>query len=147
MDNTASNWLVIGYGSELHGDDGAGPAAARAIEAWQLEGVQTKIVHQLTPEIAETISHARSVLFIDASTAVQEARVRPVEPDSSGDFTPHTGSPESILALNKALYDHCPKAWLAAIPASNFELGAPISEAALKAIQSALAIIRPMLLQ
>jgi hydrogenase maturation protease len=145
MDISIPKWLVIGYGSELHGDDGAGPAAVRAIDEWRPEGVRTKIVHQLTPEIAEILSHARSVLFIDASTAVRVATLRPVEPDASDDFNPHASSPESILALSKALYDRCPSAWLAAIPASNFELGAPLSEATAKGISDALVVIRKLL--
>ena len=142
MDSFQTNWLVIGYGSELHGDDAAGPVAARAIEAWQLAGVRTKIVHQLTPELAEAVSEVHSVLFIDASTAVPETVLRLVEPSVGGDFNPHSGSPESILALSKALYDRCPSAWLAAIPASNFELGSPISQRTTKGITEALAQIR-----
>lgn len=142
MDCQETNWLVIGYGSELHGDDAAGPVATRAIEAWQLPGVRTKIAHQLTPELAEAVSKARSVLFIDASTAVQESALRPVDPDASGQFNPHAGSPESILALSKALYEQCPRCWLAAIPASNFELGSPLSQHTAKGIEDALAQIR-----
>jgi len=53
--------LVIGYGSELRGDDAAGPTAARRLRSTGLSALD---VHQLTPEIAERSAAARVVFFL-----------------------------------------------------------------------------------
>ena len=53
--------VVIGYGNELRGDDGAGPRVARAVAAHNLPGVQIITAHQLTPEMADGLAEARVV--------------------------------------------------------------------------------------
>ena len=62
-DNQASPILVIGYGSQLRSDDAVGPRVVEAVADLQLEGVQTLIRHQLTPELSEIISTARAVIL------------------------------------------------------------------------------------
>ena len=55
--------LVIGYGNSLRGDDGAGPYAARLLQNMNDEGGWDIVAcHQLTPELAETISRASLVI-------------------------------------------------------------------------------------
>jgi len=59
--------LIIGYGNPLRGDDGAGWQAAGILkERIRDERVQVVRSHQLMPEMAEAISRARKVIFIDA---------------------------------------------------------------------------------
>ena len=62
------NFLVIGYGNTLRSDDGAGQIVAEKIAQWNLPGVRSLAVHQLTPELAEIIAQADAVIFIDAIT-------------------------------------------------------------------------------
>ena len=61
------NVLVIGYGSTLRSDDGAGPAVAHRVAEWNLPGVTTLTPVQLTPELAGEIAVCDLVLFIDAA--------------------------------------------------------------------------------
>jgi hydrogenase maturation protease len=67
-----TEWLVIGHGNELRGDDGAGPSVARAVASWHLPGVRTLAVHQLTPELAEDLAQTKRVVFVDAAVHANE---------------------------------------------------------------------------
>jgi hydrogenase maturation protease len=58
--------LVIGYGNDLRGDDAVGPLAATVVAAWDMPGVQVLAVHQLMPELAETLVAADLAIFVDA---------------------------------------------------------------------------------
>ena len=59
--------LVIGYGNTLRGDDGVGPRVVEAIGTLGLPGVRTLICPLLTPELADPISRAEKVIFVDAA--------------------------------------------------------------------------------
>src|SRR5262249_51109422 len=75
--------LVIGYGNELRGDDGVGPAAARAVAAWAEPCVQAIATHQLTPELADAIAGAEEVVFVDARIGAGEVVLHRVTPSST----------------------------------------------------------------
>ena len=51
-------WLVIGYGNELRGDDGAGIMVARRIAENPPPGVRSIVARQLTPELADELAYA-----------------------------------------------------------------------------------------
>ena len=60
--------LIIGYGNPLRGDDGVGwEVASRLAATIPEEAAHIMTVHQLTPELAESVSEAELVIFIDAS--------------------------------------------------------------------------------
>ena len=60
--------LIIGYGNPLRGDDGVGwEVASRLAVIIPSEAAHILTVHQLTPELAESVSEADLVIFIDAS--------------------------------------------------------------------------------
>jgi hydrogenase maturation protease len=62
--------LIIGYGNPLRGDDDVGwEAASRLAAALPSEAVHILAVHQLTPELAEAVSEADLLIFVDASDA------------------------------------------------------------------------------
>ena len=66
--------LVIGVGNTLRGDDGAGIRVVEQIRR-SPDAPECLTVHQLTPELADTIRlHAR-VCFVDASIAGWKAYV------------------------------------------------------------------------
>ena len=70
MNNDAlshASLLVIGYGNTLRGDDGVGPRVAEAVGELNLPGVHTLICPLLTPELANPISRAGKVIFVDAA--------------------------------------------------------------------------------
>lgn len=123
--------IAIGYGNELRSDDGIGPRVAKAL---QLANVKSIAVHQLTPELAETLAHADLAIFIDAclSSHSSQVQVQSLSPTSFTMIAGHTAEPRSLLALTQALYGRCPLAWWITVPGVNFEVGdrlSPIAEA------------------
>jgi len=114
----AREFLVIGYGNELRGDDGVGPRVAAAVEALHLSGVHTLICQQLSPEHAEPVSQARMVVFVDAAVdAPREVQFRKLEPASSTQLMAHAADPRTMLALARDVFGHAPEAWWLTIPA------------------------------
>jgi hydrogenase maturation protease len=121
--------LVIGYGNSIRSDDGAGIAAAlRIAELWP--GIATLVCHQLGPELAETIAAYETIVFIDASVAVDEPLLETLTPGdvTSAEHT-HEYSPEGLLGFSNRLYDPVWKqAFLLHIPVRSIEFGERISE-------------------
>ncbi len=71
------DFLVIGYGNTLRGDDGVGPRVVEAIEKLNLPGVRTLVCQQLSPEYADPVSRAHTVVFVDAAVdAPREVQLR-----------------------------------------------------------------------
>lgn len=109
--------LIIGYGNELRGDDGVGPKTVEAIAALKLPGVQCLSCHQLTPELAETISRANRVVFVDAAvTEAGTVEVQELAAAESAVNSPHSINPAVLLGMAKQLYGSSPRAWLVTIP-------------------------------
>ena len=74
------DFLVIGYGNTLRGDDGVGPRVAEAIHQLALPGVRALVCPMLTPELADPISRAHTVIFVDAAVdAPKEVQLRPLD--------------------------------------------------------------------
>lgn len=135
--------LVIGYGNGLRGDDGAGPQVAAAVAQWNLSGVCALSFPQLTPELADAIAQARLVIFVDAVAGPARAvQVRELAPRDGARSTGHTSDPQALLALTRAVFGRCPRAWLVTIPAMDFEVGQPLSSVAREGIPAALEQVR-----
>jgi len=129
--------LIIGIGSMLRRDDGLGPDLARhAAESLSsgAHAVALLLVTQLTPELAEPISRAERVVFIDAADTADAApgtiMAQPVAPDMRDDaaFT-HQASPGSLLAAARDWYGHAPAALLIAVQGADFSIGEGLSAA------------------
>lgn len=113
-----SEILVIGYGNTLRGDDGVGPRVAEAVGSLGLSGVRTLICPLLTPELADPISSARKVIFVDASVdGADQVQWRELEPDASSQILAHAADPRTVLALARDVFGHAPRAWQLIIPA------------------------------
>jgi hydrogenase maturation protease len=140
MNNAPPTVLVIGYGNDLRSDDAVGKRVAEAVATWKLPYVQALAVHQLTPELTVRLTDVERAIFVDAYKAThdQEVQVRPLEPFPTGGIAGHTGDPQSLLALTKALYSHCPQAWWVTIPGVNFEVGDSLSLIAKRGVSVAL---------
>ncbi|MBN2506110.1 MAG: hydrogenase maturation protease [Verrucomicrobia bacterium] len=148
---------VVGYGSELRGDDALGPAVAAAVAAKQLPGVRVLTRHQLLPELAADLAQARRIVFVDASARPEQhaVQVRPLAPSPKprphppvapppavpsrppGPSLAHSLRPDDLLALTSALYGRWPPAWLVTVPAERFAWGAPLSARAEQALPAA----------
>lgn len=140
-----SGIVIIGYGNEIRGDDGAGLRVAEDVESLALPGVRVIACHQLTPDLAEVIAEAGAVFFADAKPVTDDeaaVEIADVGPETKSGFSLHSGSPGGLLALAQALYGRCPPAWCVAIPAVNFDLGQTLTETAKRGVIEAVAAIR-----
>lgn len=135
--------LVIGYGNELRCDDGVGPKVAAALDELNLPGVHALVCHQLTPELAEPISAARAVVFVDAAVDDStEVQLRKLEPVEGAPLTAHASDPRSLLALGRQLFGRCPLAWWLTIPVEDLGFGERLSPLAQRGFATALAELR-----
>jgi hydrogenase maturation protease len=145
---TPERLLVIGFGNDLRGDDGAGRLVANSVANWRCHGVRTISTHQLTPDHALDIANADRVLFVDASFAVTPDDVcilkRLPEAASRSALTHHV-EPAEVLAMAHLLYDAYPETWLLTIPGSAFSVGDAFSPTARRNSEIAQELIRSWL--
>lgn len=125
--------LIIGYGNTLRRDDGVGVMVAEAVAELDLPGVQTITRHQLVPELAEPVSQARAVVFVDADVKTKgEAILSLIKPTPNAQILAHAVDPRSLLTLSKQMYGRSPKAWTLSIPVEDMGFGdglSPLAEA------------------
>ena len=131
--------LVIGYGNTLRSDDGVGQRAVEAIAALHLPGILTLSFPLLTPEIAEPISRARTVVFVDAAVdAPREVQLRKLQPAESSQIMAHAADPATMLALARDVFGSAPAGWLLSIPVQDLGIGDQISEFARRNLEVAI---------
>ena len=124
--------LIIGFGNSLRSDDGIGWHVAQ--ELWRVidaAGVEIINCRQLTPDLAEPVSRAASVIFIDAAErgAIGEFKWDCVLPESALGTFSHQLSPVTLLAVCRDLYGYSPEASLISVPGESFVFGESLSPA------------------
>ncbi len=126
LEADADHVLVIGYGNPLRGDDGFGWQVVQALSETNLGHLEVIACHQLTPELAEPLSHAARAVFVDASVMVPpgvlEIRAwvnHEREPASMAQSFTHHLTPAHLLALARTLYGRAPQATLITVGAVN----------------------------
>lgn len=136
--------LIIGYGNPLRGDDGLGHHLIQYINTDEIRVtitcghrlVQSRAYQQLTPELAEPISQAQGVIFVDARIGDVPGTLfsEPVRPRCQNAFS-HHADPAGLLALALVLYGTCPnQALLLSVVGQSFEYNeqlSPVVEATL----------------
>ncbi|HRE48235.1 MAG TPA: hydrogenase maturation protease [Aggregatilineales bacterium] len=134
--------LVIGYGNPLSSDDGLGPYAVEQLAAQAeqrlADKVDYQIVYQLTPELAEPISRAECVIFVDAAYSAGETPgtltcqiLPPTAPPlrtTSAAFTHHLDA-AALLESAQSLYGRRPVAYVYTVTGETFALGQTFSAA------------------
>ncbi len=138
-------FLILAYGNPLRGDDGVGWTVGERLAAILPEDVAEVIVqHQLTPELAEPISRATQMIFIDAAEGDEPGGIRWTE-ITTGLLAPqpftHQVDPASLLAAAQEIYGHAPSAHLLTITGANFGYGEGLSPAVAQATNEAVAEI------
>jgi hydrogenase maturation protease len=122
--------LILGYGNPLRSDDGLGwQAAVQLFRNNKSPDVEVLPCHQLTPELADPISKAATVLFIDCSKKGTPGEFRCEElywQTGSVSYT-HDLSPGALLDLASQLYGCCPRAYLLTICGECFVTGDTLS--------------------
>jgi len=135
--------LVIGYGNTLRRDDGVGPRVADAVAALALPGVRALACPLLTPELADPVSRARVVIFVDAAVdAPREVQLRKLAPAGSSQVMAHAASPATLLALARDVFGHAPEAWWLTIPVEDLGMGEELSPLAQRGLEMAVEAIK-----
>jgi hydrogenase maturation protease len=145
-----SRALILACGNTLRGDDGVGAYVAKCL-AGELRDPEIEIQcdHQWTPELAEPISEAELVIFLDASASLPPGEIacQPLQPapSSPAQFT-HQTSPAALLSLAAELYGHIPaRACLLTVGGRSFDLREELSPPVLQAVPAVLQRIRELL--
>jgi len=134
---------VIGYGNTLRGDDGVGPRVAEALGELDIPGVRSLVCPMLTPELADPISRAHTVIFVDAAVdAPDEVQLRKLEPNESSQLMAHAADPRTMLALSRDVFSHTPRAWWLTIPAVKMDFCEELSPQARRGFWEAMEKIR-----
>jgi hydrogenase maturation protease len=147
--------LVIGYGNTLRGDDGVGPRVAEAIEKLNLPGVRTLVCQQLSPEYADPVSRAHTVVFVDAAvdgprlprrcaSTAGEVQLRKLEPGESSQLMAHAADPRTMLALARDVFGHAPQAWWLTIPAVKLDFSETLTPEAQRGFEEAVKKIQEL---
>jgi hydrogenase maturation protease len=146
----AAKVLILGYGSMLRGDDSFGHrVAARLSAAIDDPAIDIRELHQLAPELADPVSQAELVIFIDAARAgvPGELRREPVFPAEAGALTHHM-TPSALLACARALYGRSPRGVLFTAAGLSFDysatLSAPMEAAAREAARQVLSLLQEL---
>jgi len=129
--------LIIGYGNPLRGDDGLGwHAAARLEEALRGRGVRILKHHQLLPELAEPVSEADRVIFVDAAVGENpgEMEEQAVLPGRQGSSFSHEFDPPGLLRFAEKIYGRCPEATMFTVTGARFGYEEGLSPAVEKAL-------------
>jgi hydrogenase maturation protease len=141
-----SRALLIGCGSPLRGDDGAHAIVVAAC-AEQIPDVDTIVVHQLTPELAEPISRASVAIFVDAGIEGPPGTIRVTTLTARADVdapVSHHLTPTMLLEMASGLYERCPPAFLVTIGGLRFEMQEGVSHEVRPAIPAAVDRIRAL---
>jgi len=136
--------LIIGIGNTLRSDDGVGWHVAHELrEQMSASDVDVIALQQLMPEIAEPVSRAEKVLFVDAVEGGKPGSVRgqQIVPAVESRLDSHHLTPTTVLRLALQLYNRCPEAFLLTVAGESFSTGENFSAAvrgALPAVREAI---------
>jgi hydrogenase maturation protease len=145
--------LILACGNTTRSDDGVGPFLAEWAAERFRSNANVRVVsrQQWTPELAEEIAAADSVIFVDSSANSTPGHVRliPVEAKAgnSGTATHHVDAPE-LLGLTRALYgSRSGHAMLLTVGTGSTEFGETFSERVEAALPRAKGILEKTVLR
>ena len=124
--------LILGYGNTLRGDDALGIHTAHALHDFYCTdgGIRVLATSQLTFDLAEDISQAKMVLFIDAAESGSPGEIcadEVIPADEKVRFT-HHWTPRTLLMLAQQLYGRAPTAMTLTMAVASSEMGLGLSE-------------------
>ena len=134
--------LILACGNPLRGDDAVGWEIAEALQiVSSCADIEIEAAVQFAPEMAERVSRAAIVIFVDACVTQEPGLVRfervILSQSDSGTFT-HELNPPALLALAETLYGRSPaRAFALSVGAESFELSEALSESVRAAIPEA----------
>ncbi len=140
--------LIVAYGNPLRSDDGVAWQAADLLsEKFSDPDVEILRLHQLAPELAETLGGFERVIFIDAALHGPDIRPGAIRVEEINDQTPdmtsftHAFSPTKVLALGAELYGVTTRALSVTVQGANFDHGNVLSELVARALPELISTI------
>jgi hydrogenase maturation protease len=136
--------LVIAWGNPLREDDAVAWHVLEALRTLRprpsLPALKLRHAHQLTPEMAECVSRAAGVVFVDARRegVPGEVRCEEVAPSPGSNPLAHSLSPQALLLYAEQLYGRAPRAVVVSIAGERFGMGETLSPAVRRAIPRAI---------
>ena len=116
---------------------------AEAVGRLGLPGVRVLACPLLTPELAEAVSQARLVIFVDAAVdAPREVQIRKLAPAATSQLMAHSANPATVLALARDVFGHAPEAWWLTIPVEDLRLGEELSPLAQRGFRRAVRAVK-----
>jgi hydrogenase maturation protease len=139
--------LILACGNTLREDDGVGPWLAEWAENRFPSEAGLRIIarQQWTPELAEEIAGAESILFIDCAIDLEPGAIRlaaVAAADADSGLATHHLSAAELLALARDLYASAPRSvLLLTIGAGSMEVGERFSDPVTAALPEACRLI------
>jgi hydrogenase maturation protease len=153
MIEPSARCLVLACGNTLRSDDGVGPKLATWAEERFREEPDVRVVsrQQWTPDLAQDIAAADSVLFVDSSVDSIPGRVclSPVQSNrGNGDAATHSLEAHELLGLTRSIYGSIAShAMLLTVGASSTELGETLSDRVEAALPRARGVLEKAVLR
>jgi hydrogenase maturation protease len=153
MNPGSARCLILACGNTLRGDDGIGPwLAAWAEEKFPAEsGVLIVSRQQWTPELAEQVAQANSVLFIDCAADAPPGSIclAPVTPSSAlPRLLTHHLEASDLLAIARDYFSSLPSnSMLLTVGASSLELREGFSDAVQASLPDACKLLEDTVLR
>jgi hydrogenase maturation protease len=136
--------LVIAWGNPLREDDAVAWHVLEGLRSLKprpsLPLMKLRHAHQLAPEMAECLSQAQGVVFIDARRDGQpgEVRCEEIAPAAGSNPLAHSLSPQALLLIAEQLYGRAPKAVVLSVAGERFGMGEELSPVVRRALPRAI---------
>jgi len=141
--------LVIAWGNPLREDDAVAWRVLEGLRSLKprpgLPPLKLRHAHQLAPEMAECVSQAQGVVFVDARRdgTPGEVRCEEIAPAAGSNPLAHSLSPQALLLYAEQLYGRAPKAVVLGVAGERFGMGEELSPVVRRALPRAIrAVVR-----
>lgn len=127
--------LIVAYGNEMHGDDGAAWELARRAAA---QGWPALCASELEVDLVELLHGLNEVIFVDATHEPALAGFRPLTSENEHDCPVHCAAPARLLKLCLEQYGQAPLGWVLTLPGEDFGYRLGLSDRSLHSVTEGL---------
>ena len=142
--------LIVGFGSEIRGDDAFGPQVAYELQDRVHPEVVVETCQGLTPDIALTISEVDIVIFVDCAVGPEPGKINHqlITPSDDKSLSMvHFLSPESLLTWCGSLYGKLPEAHVFTVTGKCYDISNSLTEPVLNAFPQVVEQVLSLLAQ
>jgi len=139
--------LVIAWGNPLREDDAVAWHVLEGLRSLKprpgLPALHLRHAHQLTPEMAECVSRAPGVVFVDARCNGRpgEVRCEEIAPSAGSNPLAHSLTPQALLLFAEQLYGRAPRAVVLSVAGERFGMGEALSPVVRRALPRAIRMV------